>query len=440
MTMEVPKKLQLRFDNFFKGKEAVIIDPSSSTRATIKRVLSSIGFPIGNIHIVPDYFQAIEVIKDKMAAIIFTAADIGKEKTAEDLLELHLDLIPNRENCVFMVISKHNSEASAAAYLDTEVDNYICQPFNTETLQSSVMKAFKQKVTQTAYDREVCKIKSLIYTKEFDEAKQRAEKSLTMNKNQAWSYFLLGNIEEVQSNFQAAIDQYRKALDSDTSHYQTLSGLMRCYQSLKMYADAYDAATLLLDQYPLSINSIPDLIRISLANQKFEDLEKISAVLVQIPDLSPTIKLQISAGLALCGKHLLKNQNRELGVKSLKKALETCDFNPNIVLSVGQTYVDSALYKEAMNVLNQYDDKLGAMASFKVLELEVFYRTGEKKGHIISLGNQLLKKNIKQPKVYEIMLEASRELNRRPEAIEQIVFDATKDYPELKGHFQKYLG
>ncbi|EQC46734.1 tetratricopeptide repeat protein [Bacteriovorax sp. BSW11_IV] len=439
MELNLEKDLQKKLNDFFKGKDAVIVDPTTSTRSTIKKILNSLGFPLSSIHIVGDFYQAAEIVREKMAAIIFSAGDLGK-KNAQDLLDLHVDLIPNRENCVFMVVSKQNSEASAASYIDTEVDSYICQPFTTVTLQNAIIEAFTKKVNQTRYQREVCKIKSHIHKNDFEEALVGIDNSMQLSDDLVWTYYLKGLVYEKQGNLEAAREEYQVALSYSERHFQTLTGLMRTYQGLRQYGDAYSAANALLSRFPLAINQIPDLIRICLANRKFEDLEKLSLVLNQVPDLSENIRKYISAGLAMCGKHLLiSNQSKDIALRSLKRALESSDDNVHVVVTVGRTYLECNYFNEALHVANSYEDKLGDSEEFKIFELELFYQTSETKGQVLTLGNELLQKNIKRPRVYEIIIQASIELKRRNEAIEQLVHDASSEHPNLKSFFQSFL-
>lgn len=439
MEQNLDKDLQKKLEDFFKGKDAVIVDPTTSTRSTIKKILNSLGLPLSNIHIVGDFYQAAEIVREKMAAIIFSAGDLGK-KNAQDLLDFHVDLIPNRENCVFMVISKQNSEASAASYIDSEIDSYICQPFTTSTLQDSIVDVFVKKVNQSRYQREVCKIKSQIYKNDFEEALVTIDNSMQLSEDLVWTYYLKGLVFEKQGDLEKAKSEYEMALSYSERHFHTLSGLMRTYQSLRNYKEAYSVANALLSRFPLAITQIPDLIRICLANRKFEDLEKLSLIMNQVPDLSVNIRKYISAGLAMCGKHLLiSGSNRDIALRSLKRALESADENINVIVSVGRSYLEANLFNEALQISNNFNDRFGQFDEFKIFELELFFQTSESKGQVLSLGNELLQRNIKRPKVYEIIIQTSIELNRRSDAIEQLVNDASKEHPNLKSFFHSFL-
>ena len=435
------KKLEDEVDpkiiKYFEDKTCLILEPSTSVRNTIRRLMKSLGLDNNRQTVVQNIAEAKGMILQDRPNFVISAFEINGKNSLE-LSDLHIQAYPNRMDAGFYVLSDNNSLSIASMILDLEIDAYYSQPFTFSTLQESFLKSLKFKVNPNKFWKTFEEGKELLHLDEMDKAEETFKSILSDNEESSIAYAYVGNIAESRNELDKAEEFFNKGIDLNPTSYNCLKGLSELCMKTKKYKKGYEVYHKMIENYPLNPSKIPDLTRLSIVNQKYEDILNYTEIFSGLEDKVEGIKVYISAGLAICGKFMLNNDDREKGMDALMEAAKLSDGKMEILKSVISTLMNAGAKKKAKQVLENCANDNTSENEFKVLELSIIFETGTP-DKAFSLGTNLINRGIKEQGVYEIVIQSSIKLGRSNDKTEDIVFEAIKAFPDQKEHFNKFI-
>ncbi len=426
-----------KYKKYFKNKKAMLLEPSTSVRTTIRRLLVELGIESGRQIVAADFHSAIEIIKKDRPHYIFSSFEFQK-KNFTDLLVEHLQVYPNRLEAGFYVLSEKNSMSIASMVLDHDIDALCSQPFTFDTLKSSVLESLVYKVELDAYMKAIEDGKEKFRQSQYNMAKQMFDYATTLAKDVSLAYAWLGHTCVKQNSLEEAEKNYHKGLITNGKSYNCIKGLIEFYTQAKRYEDAYNFNKKLIENYPVNPDKIADLVRLSIINQKYEDVINYCKIFVGLDEKVESVKKYISAGLAICGKYLISKDDKENGVNALVEAAKLSDGKREILYSVIKSLLQAGAKNKAQQVLDDFSTEQTEGTDFSIMELEIIFET-EEAGKAFNLGSSLLKKGIRDYRVYEIVIKSSVKLGRSADAISNVLFEAVKAYPEKKDFYDNLL-
>lgn len=423
--------------DFFSTKQVLIIDPNRTNRVSIKKLMTQLGVKLPNLHMSDNFEMAKEIIDQQSPEIIFSNYTVTN-KTAIEILDYHIEKVENRLNTGFFVISENNSPVMATIPLEYDIDGLLTTPFTIDGLQTTVLGSITPKVAPSKYDMAVEEGRLAFYKNNFDHAIEVLSKAKSASKKPISALFLLGETFKKRKEMKKAQDNFEEGLTFDSKNYKCLNALYKLFQEQSQFTDAYRIAKTILTDYPLNPSKIPELIRLSIQNADFESILGFASVLNQIENTDPELKRNISAGLAICGKFFMTIDKKTEGKKSLEDSAKLSEGKKEIVENILNTLIDNNEVDFAEGVLTKYAGDTFDVKAFDILIFQLDCKRCSP-DDIFLKAKTLINKGTKDILVYKPLIKAMKEMGKSVEDIEDITFEASREFPEYKEELQKDL-
>ncbi|ASP47998.1 XrtA/PEP-CTERM system TPR-repeat protein PrsT [Cognaticolwellia beringensis] len=187
--------------------------------------------------------------------------------------------------------------------------------------------------------------KGIIYVRknELDNAKKAFEQVLTINENNTGAYFKLGQVYELEKNFEAAIKQYQKSLNLNINLPLVVSALLRIGQDV----EHRDSVRSYFEQFVKTNNSEflshIYLTAFYIVKGELDTAESIvSQGLVRLPN-----NIQL---LMLKGKVQANNKHYDDAIESFNKVLKLNAFSPETLIAKSNVLELKGSFSDAIEV------------------------------------------------------------------------------------------
>jgi tetratricopeptide (TPR) repeat protein len=418
---------------YLSDKSCLIVDSNAVSRQSILKFMVTSGVNKDKISTVDNFKEAEDAIKKNRPNIVFCEFKITKH-LATELLPTHLEMNPNRLDASFFVIADSNSMAIAAEVAENDVEGLIVKPFTMNSLKSSLLNGIKEKINPTPYVQNLEKAKTVYRSKNFEEALAMLEQCKTMSKDPSNACYYEGNVHGEMTNLKMAKDSYYEGLSANPDHFRCLNELFKLSLNEKNYMEAFDHGTKIFKKYPVSPSRIPDLTRIIIASNQFEEIFELAQIFAKEENLDPHMVAYIAAGLAVTAKHYAKVGDEANTAKAVQKGISLSQGSVKILRNMAQSYLLINKPQEAEKLLKQVNEQEQSTEHYLGMDFEISAATLPA-GEIIKRGYELVKKGIKDQIIYEILIQKMKEGAAKPEMIEEIQSLAVRTYPELKAKF-----
>ncbi|MGB0454336.1 MAG: tetratricopeptide repeat protein [Bacteriovoracaceae bacterium] len=421
---------------YFEGKSFLIVDPSNTIRPIIKKLM--IELKAEQINKVPETFAEYEDIINSTCPYYIFSTQNFKNKSVEPLVNLHTQIRPDRMNSGFYVITDNNSMASASSKIDSEIDAVISAPFTKQSVYKTLFQSFNKKAKPSEYDKLVNEGRKSFFEEDFETATQPLREAKFLGKKPVLAHYYLGLIEFKNKNFDQAIGCFEQALMIKQDHYRSLNRYLESALKINNLKKAYSAASTILDHYPIPADKIPTFIKLSVANQKYEDIFRYAELFTDLEERNDDLHKHIAAGLAICGKYFLKANDLKKGKEILVKASEMARGNFQIIQTVCLTLISHKITCTVDEIMLRVGEYHEFSEEYKVFEFEIFSYYG-KPAKIVQEGLNYIQKGVKTPRIYEAVIKASIDIERKKDLIEDIVIEAKKAFPEHGNKYERML-
>ncbi len=432
------KKYKIILD-FFKNKKALILEPASTIRQSIRKQLTTFGMDNLNIITAESFGAAKNIITNDLPEIVCTNLQCG-DASGIDLLPIHLEAHSNREKTLFFVISSDNSMSTAAYKLNPDIESFIVEPFTFEAMQNTLVESLLKKLDISLTKKKLYKAKEYFNIKDFNKVCTLADEIVNEDTSLASDALLLKADALLAKNDNSqATEVLLSSLELNPKHHGTLNRIIEVYQKNKEYQKAYEHTVTLIKNYPINPTRIPDLIKISIANKKYDDLLNYANIFSSLSDSHPIVKMHLAAGLVICGKFLVNEHETEKGIAALLKASEMSGQKIEIIKNIVQNLIIAGAQKEASNILNKFiiENPQQNTDELKIAELEIAHQTTKDNDYVLNMATNLIKANIRTINVYNILIIRSIWNKRSAEKIQEIINEAATYFPDNEEEFNK---
>jgi tetratricopeptide (TPR) repeat protein len=301
-----------RVKDFYKDKKALIVT-NSKEKGTWKRGLAEFGIVATEIKHVTSIIEAKEYMLEEKPHIVLCENSLA-DGTAYDLLLLHEELIPNRINAVFGIIS--NEESMYLQSLKSEYDIfYLVRPISMKLLEDELVKSIEEKIQMQGG-----KIRYYQLLEKFNEGTITPEEMATFKaKESPWSFLLEAKIHESLQHYDLAIKSLYRALEKDPEHHQSLIMFFDLNYKKKFYQDAFAAAESIWQKYSINPIRTPQYFQVALATKNFDSIEALSEQLADAINDPKEYKHAVAESLAMAGKYFKNLQGRKDSTRKLSQ-------------------------------------------------------------------------------------------------------------------------
>lgn len=440
MKMNKKTKELERTEHYFAQKRVVMIDPQKSLRSTFKKVMRELGIHLSNIEIVEGTLDEIIIAVKKLRPHIMITPPQVHGANSLDFYHLQREIVDDEINRAFFIVSPQNSLSLATMVLDHELDGCISEPYTASTIKETITRALKPKIMATDFHQSYEKLRQTIrltpdhVTVEMirdlqNEAESRPEK-IAFLEGEYW--LKRNNLEKAEVAFEEAHCLSPKA-------YLPLKYLAETTYRNKKWDVAYEVRKRMLELFPINPESIPELIKLSVVNEHFDDVFHYLKLFDDLEERGPQLERHIAAGLALCGKFLLQNEadgDKERGVSALKRAVEMSQGQIEVIKMACTLFLEQGLYTASREIIDEYRDRYRADREFHLVEMQILAQSRSTLAKALKLGLELLSTGHRDTVVFENVIRLAIQLKRKPEFIRNLISEALYDHPSQHELFE----
>ncbi len=434
----VSQELVQRVKKNFGESQVLIVSNNKAMRNNIKRVFVTLGFPISSIGIAEDYKTAKEALEEHSPNIIISNYAL-EGASVVDLRNLHFELQANRLKSLFFIVTELDSPALKNLEYDYDLDGVLTGVQNFQTTLDYFTEKFEKRVSVTKSTLFIFKIMELLNQGHAEKAKSFLDAANEIEIHDLQKEIITAKINIALNNYDEAQLSLQKIIELDNTNYYALTEIINIFYNQRNFEQAFKYVIQFTKNYIPSTNKLPNILKILLFNKANIEVVKICEIFKNDDDIDQQTKLNIAAALALAGKALIKD----------KPNLANDALNDSIAISGGQNFNilqmvinsiidESENYDLAQKFIEKYRHNYTDIKPFLALEFDVFKRS-RNAGEIFKEGIELIKNDIKSFNIYDSLISASVLMGRRPEAIEDLVFEACREFPDFCDQFKSHL-
>ena len=423
--------------DYFENKTWLIIDASTSTRTSIKKSVVQLGSKLSNMIDCDNYTDALKIIETKGPHYIVGNNTINGGSSVQ-LFEPHLKKVSNRLGSGFFVIADSSAIEEVALALEYDMDGIIVQPFTGSSVIDSVLQSVKAKITPSNYASKIEEGRTSLLKGNLERAMESFQTAVKLNARPYEGFYFLGQIYTEYELKEKAISSYEESVQHNPEYFKSLNRLRSIYYHQNDYKKAYNINLTMAKKYPTPSNRIPELVRLSIINEKYEDINNYLKVYRTIQTPETQTQTSISAGLAILGKYFINQREIDKAVDALKGSFKFSNGKYEILKSISQSFEEC----EKLNVLLDMFEETDLdqwPENVQGVYFHVIHLTSKDDQMVIMTGERLLAKKIKDVLIYRGLIERSINMKRKLGSLESLVLQATRDFPDYKSEFEDLL-
>lgn len=422
----------------FVDSQVLIASSNKALRNNLKKVLSTMGFTLNNIGVCEDIRSAHQIIETHCPPIVIYAGS-DNDQDIIPLVNLHKNLFPNRLKAFFLVVSEKDNRFFQNFKYDYDIEGVFLDTQNFGQLLNFFTSIFELNQVETKSQIFNSKIREFIFLGQFEKAKAFLQSSQDFKISDELKLEYLAKIDIYQHNFDDALKNLEKLCLSNNKNYFALTSMIEIFFQQKSFDLAWEYVNHFLKFYTCSEKNIPTFLKVMLFNKEYLHVIKFCEKYANEVNIDSAVKLNMAAALALCGKNIITDRPNA-GKDALELAIKISGgMNLNIINMVITSIIESVKDIDyAAKIIEQYRINFQDSKQFLAIEFEISRRV-KKPEEIIIEANNLLKKDIKTHSIYETLIEASHQLGRKRELIDDIVYEACKTFPEKCDYFKSLV-
>ncbi len=436
MTKLIPEQEQQI--KFLENRKVLIMDTSTS-KITIRKIMSQMGTKATNLDLVDNYTDAFEALHKSKHEILWTDYKIESDvsKNGFDLYKDFKQIHPNRLETIFILMSDNNSAALASRAAEEDCDAFLVRPFTFEVIEKKICDILKAKVQPTDYTKMVETAKMMIEQKKWDEANVLIDKAFSLDPTPALAHYYKGVIQKNKQDIDGAEKSFETAVQLNKEHYKSIAGIFEIKAEKKQYQVAYEIALRLFRDFPANPRYIPKLIWLAVYHKKFEDILSFYDAFSVINPLDDVAITSVAAGMIICGKELLTQKQILEAVEVFKKADTISKSKPSIIREIITSFLNAGADKLAQPYYTKTTIEVRNSIEVLLAEIHQMVNTNVEPINIMTRCQDALKLGHKHQFIYETMIKYSVVLKRSNSIIDDLVSSASVIFPDKKIVFEK---
>jgi tetratricopeptide (TPR) repeat protein len=346
---ENPKK---SVADFLANKRVLMVDPIGVFSTLATRHLSELGVDRKNFITATSLEIAEEILRNMKPEIVLSQHR-EDQPFSTALARQHASIHPDPTQRIFCLISEKNSATLIPAAAEAGADCLFILPISKNNFQKIVMETALAKLNPSAYGKTLLKGRSHLESGDYKNALTFFESAKGFSKAPALACYYEGVTRSALQEWDQAEQCFREGLDHNPNHYKCLTGLFDALVDRKNYTEAYEVGQKLGDTHPLNPERIPDMIRLSVSNERYQDILSFYESFAVIDPNDEFIAKHLAAGLVVCGKYFLKKGDRASALAALQRAETASKGKVAILREIALTLKKAGLKDELSGFLTR---------------------------------------------------------------------------------------
>ena len=414
-----------------------LIADSGISRRSIIKLLADFGVPRNHIESGESMEEAMELLQKKRPHVVFAEHDLdGKPGT--DLLKVQKRVLDSKDPRAFFLITSKDSNILAANAGDDEVDAVLVRPFTFAALEERLAEVVRDRLSVTPYLAKIEEGKALLEAGDGRRALGIFREASMLDPQPETAQYYEGAAHLRCEQPAEAIQCFNWVLSVKPGHLLSMMGLFDAYLAVGDAPHAYDIGKKVAQNHSIPIKRLPDLIRLSIVNGKFEDILSFYEIFSQVEQLPSQAGLSIAAGLAVCGLYFLRTGTRDSAIAAFKKADTFSKSNPRILKRIISALVAAGLDQELGWFRTHASDEILNSPEVRLAEIQ-YWDSHSDASRVMQMGMKAIAEGVHDEKLFERVIRALVELHRGRDQIAEVVEQGSRLYPARAEHFHKLL-
>lgn len=423
--------------DYFENKTWLIIDASSSTRTSIKKSVVQLGSKMSNMIDCDNFTDAQNIIETKRPHYIIGNNTINGGSTVQ-LFDHHQKNVPDRLSAGFFVITDSSSLDEVALTLEYDMDGIIVQPLTGSSVIDSVLQSVKPKIAPSKYVTKLEEGRTSLLKGNLERAIESFQTAVKLNERPFEGFYYLGQVYTEYQLKEKAISSYEESVKHNPIYFKSLNRLRTIYYQQDEFKKSYDINVVMAKNFPTPASKIPKLIRLSIINAKYEDINNYLNIYHKVQVTEVRTQTYLSAGLAILGKYFIHRQEINKGIDALKGSFKYSNGKYEILKNISQSFEECKQLNVLLEMFEEIDLELWPENVHGVY-FHVIHLTSSDDQMVIMTGERLLGKKIKDVLIYKGLIERSIKMKRKTGLLESLVLEATKEFPDHRSEFEELL-
>lgn len=423
---------------YLESKKILVMD-SSTSKSTIRKVLTEMGAKNTNLEIVENFSDAVAALQKTQHTIVWAdqKGDNKEGRTGFDLFNELKKIHPDRLSTVFVIMGDNESSSLAAKAAEEDCDAYIVRPFTYDVLQKKIEEILKIKIKPTEYMKQVEAAKALIESKKNDDALTLLTKIKTLDPSPFLAVYYEGIVHKLKGNTAEAEKLFTEATQINPEHYKSFAALFEIKFEKKLFKDAFDLNLKLFTDFPTNPKYIPKFMWLAVYHKKLEDIVSFYDSFALMEHLDEGITTSIAAGMIICGKSLIAQNNINDAVEAFKKADSISKGKQIILREIISALIFAGAESQAKPYYTKASEEVRNSKEVFLAEIQNMINTKVDPTHIMTRCQDAIKLGHKHPSIYENLLKYSVALKRSNAVIDDLLGNAVQAFPDKKEFFEK---
>ncbi len=435
--LKINSKLVELVSEKYNEDQVLIITSNRSLRSSIKRVLTHFKIPIDNIGIADSYTQAASIIETHKPRIIFTSYTID-HYIAKDVLSLHRNNFPDPSSSIFCVFSDLDLKYMRSYKFEHGYDELYKGLSSIQDYINGLQAVFIKKLQLSKNDSFINNVRAEIRNCEPQKAITLLSQS-DIDLEDVENFSLLGDIYLAQGHDEKALESFTFVLDDDPINYFALKQSALLYNKLGLFSEALQSAKQFLEHYKCIPDCLCEYIDIFLNNRDYVGFLSLVNSYIDDPYINKETKEKIIRSYLIAGKNL-KEKSPDIAKSCFTDAIRLSGGNSfeTYHKAIEELSEVETLKPVAIELFNKYRTNFESEDKIELTEFKVLFHTLDV-AEVYARGLKLLRNNIKEVYLYQQVISSSINLGRKKESIEDLIFDACKNFPDHEDLFKGLL-
>ncbi len=389
---------------FLESSVALVADSGVVTRNALRKFLIDLGMMQSFCMSAPTFIEAKSLLSEFQPKILVLEADQDPQLLNE-LLSLHRKQFSNFKDSILIVLHSGDLSEQTAEAVRQGADIFLKKPFSLER--------FKYRFAMAVAAKSESSFVPPIYQDAMELIGSRAD-------------------EEALAKLRTVVQIYPECP-------KALREMARIHLQRQNWQEAERWVWRLREENLLDPEWIPDVIEMASKIDRYDYVEWLADAVREMPKSKVRIISSVAHGIALLAARLASSQkDRPRALELFQKAVSVSKHAHETYSEVIQAMYSAEMIVEADILLRSAPDEVRESEDTKILLLEHLDQHREAP-EVINAAYQLYRAGVRRPRVYQVLIERSKELGRTRQVIVELIEEAGRVHPDWTETFNGYL-
>ncbi len=307
---------------FLKSASILLVIPKPSARTGLKKMLADLGATSQLVDAAVDFEQAKTKLEANPVNLVFMDDDFENQKIIFDLMILQQKKLPDPAKRFFVLMAGQVNPEFQAEFMAHRGDLIIAKPYTIGSFTEAFTKSLEER------DAKIKKEQAEVILKQ--RQKDKAIKVFGPLKNLQQDIMRVTSLDQ---EFAGACDNFFKKLENQFDA-SSMVNLVSTGIKTKKYSELDQFVEGWIKSFPLYAESVPDITRVLVYNQKFHLLNE-----MLIDDKAARVAM--GAGMVVASSFYLDQGDKVLSVEFAKKGIEFADYKKSVLLKALEIIVSA---------------------------------------------------------------------------------------------------